>query len=43
MKKLVEIKSVYLTSSEFELRSGKSMLKILIPGGLIKRGVGIAS
>ena len=32
MKKLVEIKSVYLMSSEFKLRSGKSMLKTLIGG-----------
>ena len=27
-------------SSEFGLRSGKSMLKILIAGGLNKRGMG---
>ena len=43
MKKLVDIKSVYMMSSEFELSSGESMLKILIPGGLNKRGVGISS
>ena len=43
MKKLVDINSVDMMSSEFELSSGKSMLKILIPGGLNKRGVGISS
>ena len=29
----VDIKEVYLISSEFGLRYGKSMLKILIAGG----------
>ena len=43
MKNEVEIKSVYMMSSEFGLRSGKSRLKILIAGGLNKRGVGISS
>ena len=43
MKNEVEIKSVYMMSSEFGLRSGKSRLKILIARGLNKRGVGISS
>ena len=34
MKNEVDIKSVYLMSSEFGLKSGKCMLKILIAGGL---------
>ena len=44
-KNEVDIKSVYLMSSEFELRSGESMLKILIliAGGLNKRGAGFSS
>ena len=33
MKNEVDIKSAYLMSSEFGLRSGKSMIKILIEGG----------
>ena len=32
-KNKVDIKSVYIISSEFGFRSGKSMLKILIPEG----------
>ena len=38
MKREVDIKSVYLMSSEFGLKSGKPMLKILIAGGSNKRG-----
>ena len=37
MKNEIDIKSVYLMSAEFELKSGKSMLKILIAGGSNKR------
>ena len=37
MKNEVGIKSVYLMSSEFELKSGKSMFKILIEGDSNKR------
>ena len=43
MKKWVDKKSVYMMSWEFGLRSGKSMLNILIPGGLNNGGVGIWS
>ena len=42
MKKWVDNKSFYM-SSEFGFSYGKSMLKISIPGGLNKRGVGISS
>ena len=44
-KNEVDIKSVYLMSSEFELRSGESMFKILIliAGGLNKKVAGISS
>ena len=42
MKNEVDIKSVYMMSSEFGLRSGKSRLKILITEGLNKREVGIS-
>ena len=38
MKNEVDIKSVYLMSPESGLRSGKSMLKILIAGGSNERG-----
>ena len=38
MKNEVVIKSVYLISSEFGLKSGKSMVKILISGGSNKKG-----
>ena len=38
MKNEVVIKSVYLISSEFGLKSGKSMVKILIAGGSNKKG-----
>ena len=43
MKNWVDKKSVYMMSWEFGQRSGKSMLNILIPGDLNKRGVGISS
>ena len=36
-KNEVHIKSVYMMSSEFELRSGKPMLKTPIAGGSYKR------
>ena len=44
-KNKVDIKSVYIISSEFGFRSGKSMLKILIPegGGVNKWEVGTSS
>ena len=39
----VEIKPVYMMSSEFWVKSGKSMLKTLIAeGGVNNRGVGIS-
>ena len=38
MKNEIDIKSVYLMSSEFELKSGKSMFKILIAGVSNERG-----
>ena len=40
MKNEVDIKSVHLVSAEFGLRSGKSLLKIVIAGGSNKRGRG---
>ena len=43
MKNEVDIKSAYLMSSEFGLKSGKSMRKILITGTQIREGVGISS
>ena len=43
MKNEVDIKSVYMMSSEFGLRSGKSRLKILIAERLNRREVGISS
>ena len=43
MKNEVDIKSAYLMSSEFGLKSGKSMCKILITGAQIREGVGISS
>ena len=38
MKNEIDIKSVYLMSSEFGLKSGKSMFKMLIAGVSNKRG-----
>ena len=43
MKNEVGIKSVYLMSSEFGLKSGKSMLKILIVAGSMRDGISISS
>ena len=47
-KNTVDIKSVYMMSSEFGVRYGKSMHKILIMGGgggerLNKKGFGIST
>ena len=38
MKNEIDIKSVYVMSSDFGLKSGKSMFKILIAGVSNKRG-----
>ena len=38
-KNEVDVKSVYMMSSEFGLRSGKSMLKNWIAGGVEEEGV----
>ena len=43
MKNEVVIKSVYLISSEFGLKSGKSMVKILISGAQTRKGIDIFS